>query len=85
MEVHFNQFKLGYLAAYENMVLAHLLEQGVKFSAFVSKHNIEDIYQGLAVEVYTHIIIENPKIIESDLLEKRTDDVVDIYRKGFTL
>jgi len=85
VEVYFNQYKLGYLAAYENMVIAHLLEQGVKFSAFISKLNPEDMYQGLAVEIYTHIIIENPKIIKTDLLDKRADDAVDIYRKGFTL
>lgn len=85
IEVHFGTYKLGYLAAYENIVIANLLEQGVKFNCFVSKLNKDDAFQGLAIEIFTHIIIENPKIIETDLLEKRADDAVDIYRKGFTL
>ena len=85
--VYFEEHKLGYLAAYENIAIANMLEQGVKFTAFVSKltSNPDKVFDGLAVEIHTHIVIENPKIIETDLLEKRADDVHDQYRKGFVI
>ena len=87
IEVYFNQHKLGYLAAYENIAIANMLEQGVIFTAFVSKitSKEDEIFDGLAVEVYTHIVIENKKILETNLLEKRADDAHDQYRKGFIL
>lgn len=74
--------KLGYLPAYENMVIANLLDQGVKLNAFVSKLNIEDVYRAVSVEIFANIVIENPSIIKTDLLEKRGDDAEDVYRKG---
>ena len=87
VEVYCNEHKLGYLAAYENIAIANMLEQGVKFSVFVSKltSNPDKVFDGLAIEIYTNIVIETPKIIETDLLEKRADDAHDQYRKGFPL
>ena len=87
VEVYYGEHKLGYLAAYENIVIANMLEQGVVFTAFVSKltSNPDKVFDGLAVEIYTNIVIETPKIIETDLLEKRADDAHDQYRKGFIL
>ncbi len=86
-EVFYNEFKLGYLTAYENIVIANLLEQGVKFQSFVSKvsSNQDKVFDALAIEIYTNIVIETPKIIETDLLEKRADDAHDQYRKGFSV
>ncbi|TRX23045.1 HIRAN domain-containing protein [Flavobacterium franklandianum] len=87
VEVFFGSHKLGYLAAYENIAIANMLEQGVNFKAFVSKltSNPDQVFDGLAIEIYTNIILENPKIIETDLLGKRADDAHDQYRKGFSL
>lgn len=87
VEVYFGESKLGYLAAYENIAIANMLEQGVDFTAFVSKltSNPDKVFDGLAIEIYTHIVIENPKIIQTDLLEKRSDDAHDKYRKGFII
>ncbi len=87
IEVYFNEHKVGYLAAYENIAIANMLEQGVNFKAFVSKISSKEdkIFDGLVVEVHTNIVVENPNIIETDLLEKRADDVHDQYRKGFVL
>jgi len=85
VEVYYETHKLGYLAAYENIAIANMLEQGVKFSAFVSKLNssTSEVFDGLAVEIYTAIVIENPPIIQTDLLSKRADDANDQYRQGF--
>lgn len=80
--VFYNKKKLGYLTAFENIVIANLLEQGVKLKAFVSKLNSKNIYEGVSIEIFANIIIENPKIIETNLLHKRADDADDVYRKG---
>ena len=80
--VFYGTEKLGYLTAYENIVIANLLEQGVRLNGFVSKLNNNDIYQAVSVEIYVNIVIESPKIIETDLLQKRADDADDVYRKG---
>lgn len=85
VEVYYMDYKLGYLAAYENIAIANMLEQGVSFKSFVSKltSNPDKVFDGLAIKIYTNIVIETPKIIETDLLEKRADDAFDKYRKGF--
>lgn len=86
VEVYYNDLKLGYLAAYENIAIANMLEQGVAFSAFISKiDSKEDVFDALAIEIYTKIVIENPNIIQTDLLNKRADDELDQYRAGFML
>ena len=87
VEVYFKSYKLGYLAAYENIAIANMLEQGVGFTAFVSKisSNPDHVYDALAVEIYTHIVINTPTTIQTDLLTKRADEANDIYRKGFEI
>lgn len=86
VEIYFNEYKLGYLAAYENIAIANMLEQGVEFKAFVSEiKNKDDFFDALAVEIYTHIVINNSKIIQTDLLNKRADDTLDSYRAGFNI
>jgi len=80
--IFYDTKKLGYLPAYENMVIANLLDQGVKLNAFVSKLNIEDVYRAVSIEIFANIVIENLSIIKTDLLEKRADDANDVYRKG---
>lgn len=84
VEVYYQDKKLGYLAAYENIAIANMLEQGVAFSAFISKisSNPDKIFDGLAIEIYTNIVIQNQQIVETNLLDKRADDAHDHYRKG---
>ena len=82
VEVYFNKYKLGYLAAYENIAIANMLDQGVEFSAFISEIDKKNEFEGLAIEIYTNIVIQNPKILETDLLDKRADDAIDQYRIG---
>lgn len=86
VEVYYKEHKLGYLAAYENIAIANMLEQGVEFSAFISIIDMkEELYDCLAIEIYTSIVIQNPKIIQTDLLNKRADDANDQYRQGFVI
>ncbi|WP_051929460.1 HIRAN domain-containing protein [Flavobacterium sp. 83] len=58
VEVYFGSYKLGYLAAYENIAIANMLEQRVSFKAFVSKltSNPDQVFDGLAIEIYTNIV-----------------------------
>jgi hypothetical protein len=84
IEVLYNELKLGYIAAYENIVLANMIDVGVKLSAFVSRIDLKrNIMVALAVEVHAELIIPTPKLIESILAENRADDAIDIYRKGY--
>jgi len=81
--VYFEDKKIGYLAAYENIVIANLLEQGVALLAFVNMLNRNGlVYEALSVEVFANIVIEDPKILTTDLLQKRADDANDVYRRG---
>lgn len=83
IEIFYKGFKMGYIAAYENIVLANMLDAGVKLSAFVSKiRNNRIIYEALAICVYTELMTPTSKLINSMLAEKRADDAFDIYRSG---
>jgi hypothetical protein len=81
--VFYGSFKLGYLPAYENIVVANLLEQGVELKSFISKLDTTDIFGAVSIEIYVNMVIENPTLIKTDLLQKRADDADDVYRKGF--
>ena len=84
IEVHFEKRKLGYIAAYENIVLANLLEQGVGLKAFVSKkHKSGSQYNDVAIEVYAEVLIQQNEIIQTTNLEKRADDCDDFYRNQY--
>lgn len=81
--IFYGSFKLGYLPAYENIVVANLLEQGVELKSFISKLDTTDIFGAISIEIYVNMVIENPTLIKTDLLQKRADDADDVYRKGF--
>jgi hypothetical protein len=84
VEVFYAEQKIGYLAAYENIVIANLLEQGVELKAFVSKIlKTGNIYKDIAIEVFADVIIHNQAIIQTTNLEKRADDVEDLYRTQY--
>lgn len=80
---YFDGQKLGYLPAYENVVIANLLEQGVQLYAFVTQINPSDFYNGVAIEILAELVIENKKGLIPELLTKPADEANDIYRKGF--
>ncbi|MFT3753501.1 MAG: HIRAN domain-containing protein [Paludibacter sp.] len=78
---------LGYIAAYENIVMAMLMDQGVKLEASVSKvdeiiHEDRYIDKVLSVQVFTKLLVPYSQLETNDLRTKRADDAEDIYRKG---
>lgn len=78
---------LGYIAAYENITLAMLMDQGVQLEASVSAvaENIEDkkyLDKVFSVQVFTKLLVPYTHLETNDLRGKRADDADDVYRKG---
>ena len=81
ISVFYKEQKVGYIAAFENVVLANMMDKGVKLNAFVSKIDVNrNIYEALAVEIHAELVIPTQKLIDSMLAENRADDANDIYR-----
>ena len=80
IEVYFQDFKLGYIAAYENVVLANMMDQNVALFANVSKLNTKDYGQGVAVAIYAELMVPSEKLFTMMDFELRADDATDLYR-----
>lgn len=82
IQVNFNEHRLGYVAAYENIVLANMLDAGVKLTAYISQKNLKRHFtEWLAIEVFADLVTPSQKLIDSMLAENRADDATDIYRQ----
>ena len=84
VEVYFQNSKIGYLRAFENIIIANMLDAGVDLTLYVSCHKQEEnLYknQTLSVAIYAEMITATPKLI-SELNEIRADDAFDLYRKN---
>lgn len=78
IQVNVSAEKIGYIAAYENIVLANMMDAGVELRAFVSKKLAGNhFYNPIAIEVFADLVIPTPKLIEHLLSEKRADDAID--------
>ena len=85
VEVYFESYKLGYLPAYENIVIANMLDAKVELTAKVSYFDPKvPIWkmENLGVEVFAELITPTPQLI-NELQNARANDVEDIYRKGY--
>lgn len=85
VEVYYQEYKLGYLPAYENIVIANMLNAGVELTAQISKHSPKNDYyeyESLAVEVFAELITPTPQLLTA-LQNARASDVEDIYRQGY--
>ena len=78
--IFYNQHKLGYLPAYENITISNLLVQHVKLFAFITHLNVDDLYSGIALEVLTEIVVEKNNAIMPTTLALPSDDIDDKYR-----
>ncbi len=82
IEVYYQEHKIGYIKAYENIVLSNMIDAGAKIKAEVSSHDPSKSYHDrLSVAVYSELIIATPKLL-NELHEIRADEAEDIYRKG---
>lgn len=78
---------LGYIAAYENIVMAMLMDQGVQLDASVSNvaeniHKKKYLDNVFSVQVFAKLLVPIRHLETNDLRTKRADDAVDFYRKG---
>jgi hypothetical protein len=81
VEVLWNDHKLGYLPAYENVVLANMLDLGAELHGFISKVDLNgDQYNAVAIEVYATLVLPAQKQI-NQAVEGRADDAADNYRQ----
>ena len=78
--IYYQDLKLGYIAAYENISMANMLDAGVELNAYISTHyNNGDIYKSVSIEVFAAIVVSTDKLI-SLLNTKPADEANDIYR-----
>jgi hypothetical protein len=78
---------MGYVAAYENITLALLMDQGVQLEAIASQVDLEleeDMYldKPFAVQVFTKVLVPFDHIDNSGVKNLPADDVIDRYRQG---
>jgi len=78
--VYYQKYKLGYIAAYENIVIANMLDAHVNLNASISYLNESKENREIAIQIFCDLISPSPTLITK--LEKRADDVHDKYRKG---
>lgn len=81
--VYFQEYKLGYIAAFENIVLSNMLDKGVVLQAYISNlDKKENVYRRVAIEVFAKLIVPSNKLITLIQEERRADDSVDLYRNN---
>lgn len=77
--VFYKQQQLGYIAAYENIVLANMIDLEVSLTATISCLNgVNTDSKEIAIEVFCDLISPKPLLISE--MEKRADDEDDLYR-----
>jgi len=80
--IYFNDYKLGYIPAYENIVIANMLDAGVELKTFVSSIDLDSGSQyALSIKIFAELVIPTEKLITVLKEEKRADDAPDLYRE----
>lgn len=86
--IYVQQRKIGYIAAYENISIAKMLDAGVEIIPIVELDNSIDMEQipffkpHIYIQLYTELIVPNNKITLLSNNELRSDDSLDKYRQG---
>ncbi|MGA9212475.1 HIRAN domain-containing protein [Kaistella sp.] len=82
-EIRFKEYKLGYIAAYENIVLANMLNQNISLIGKISKIDLNSYDNKVAIEIYAELVIPSEKLITMMSSENRSDDAIDLYRNNY--
>ncbi len=83
VQVYFGEIKLGYLPAYENIVLANMIDAGIALETRVSAHDLqENMYHRLALEAFAELVISTPQTLAPPDFG-RADNSPDLYRNTF--
>ncbi|MGX1025246.1 HIRAN domain-containing protein [Psychroflexus sp. MBR-150] len=79
-----NEHKIGYIPAFENIVIANMIDNGVQLKAHISKLNMEELERYneafLAVKITTKLLVKQDHIFKTDLTQRSADEAMDIYR-----
>ncbi len=87
VSVYYQHYKLGYLPAYENIVVANMLDASVEISAYVSFFKQEKSpykMETLGIALYAELITPTSNLVQQ-MKQSRANDMEDIYRKGYNL
>lgn len=81
-----NKVKIGYVPAYENVVLANMMDNGVRLAATVSEINDlgENQYAKniVGVKITTRLLVPMHQPPKNNLSKERADKATDLYRSG---
>ncbi|MGB0431987.1 MAG: HIRAN domain-containing protein [Bacteroidia bacterium] len=79
--VFWRNHKMGYIAAYENIVIANMLSQGVLLKAYISQiQNKAGSPEGMAIEVFAELVVAKQPLMQLAQEQARADDAHDVYR-----
>lgn len=81
--IHINDQKVGYIAAYENIILANLLDEGADLQVKVKENPEGNSFNHLFVQVFMPVIIKPSTPLFTQYPIRRADDAVDEYRDGY--
>ena len=76
--VQWNNFFLGYIPAFENIVLANLMDAGAELRAMVTAKNS---FHEFGVGIWTDLVVSGDESTNK-LSDTQADNVGDVYRKG---
>tara|TARA_R110002050_G_scaffold300586_1_gene470668 strand:+ start:46865 stop:47329 length:465 start_codon:yes stop_codon:yes gene_type:complete len=80
--IYYADYKLGYIPAYENIVIANMLDAGAELNTNVSSVDLETGLQyALAIQVFAELVIPTDKLVKVWKEDKRADDAPDLYRE----
>ncbi|MDX1652981.1 MAG: HIRAN domain-containing protein [Brumimicrobium sp.] len=81
--------KIGYLPAYENVVIARMLDAGVRMDVLVKFDdplffNKNDYFRNTVyVQLFTELLTHGESFSNADFNSLRADDMSDVYRQGW--
>ena len=83
VSIYFDKYKIGYIPAYENIVIANMLDKEISLKVFVSKLEKENYqgYRSIAVQIFAPLIVPTQKLVDLIETSKRADDHNDEYRR----
>jgi hypothetical protein len=84
ISVQIDEVHIGYIAAYENVVLANMLESGVQMHSYISE--LREVNADSYLKDVIAIRIETELMVPIGTIDKvsanRADNAIDVYRQG---
>ncbi|MCB9262515.1 MAG: HIRAN domain-containing protein [Flavobacteriales bacterium] len=79
--IFWNGVKLGYVAAYENIALANMLDAGVELNTYISRLDLKTSpVNALSMVVFAQMVVSLPTVYAPQKQQITADEMVDLYR-----